>query len=178
MGGGGHSCRGPGERKADQLKGTSPHCRGPVIIPVMGADSTPYIPSLQGASDQLEALSQQWKLSISLFGVSLSRSTNKETLNLYSLLLIHIYVLEMTRGRPRRSAAERRYLPADCRLRESIHLPQAVPVSVDFLDENITPSTTPTDPETSPAREHRRWDGGLPANWSAASLRMLTEELV
>ena len=126
-GGGGHSCRGPGERKADQLKGTSPHCRGPVIIPVMGADSTPYIPSLQGASDKLEALSQQWELAVSLFGVSLSRSTNKETRNFYSLRLIHIYIFEMMRGRLRRSAAERRYLPADCRLENLFTCPRQCP---------------------------------------------------
>ena len=34
----------------------------------------------------------------------------------------------------------------------------------------------PTDPETSPAGEHRRCDVGLPANWSAASRRMCIEE--
>ncbi|KAI0234265.1 hypothetical protein LSAT2_015556 [Lamellibrachia satsuma] len=32
------------------------------------------------------------------------------------------------------------------------------------------------DPETSPAGEHRRWDVGLPANWSTASLRKRIEE--
>ena len=85
----------------------------------------------------------------------------------------------MPRGRPRRSAAERRYLPADRRRRASIHSPPAALVSVDFF-ENITTSasTTPTatDLETSPAGEHRRWDVGLPANWSTASLRKRIEE--
>ena len=79
-----------------------------------------------------------------------SLNMNKETRHFYSLPLIHIYVFEMPRRRPRRIAAERRYLPADRRRRESIHSPPASPVSVDFL-ENITPSTTPTDPEMSPA---------------------------
>ena len=34
----------------------------------------------------------------------------------------------------------------------------------------------PTDPETNPAREHRRWNIGLPANWSAVSLHRYIEE--
>ena len=65
----------------------------------------------------------------------------------YSLLLIHIYVLEMLQGRPIRSAVERRYLPADRRHRESIYSTPAAMLSVDFLvlDENIMPSTMPMD---------------------------------
>ena len=39
-----------------------------------------------------------------------------------------------------------------------------------FESFTTSASTTPTDPETSPAGEHRHWDVGLPANWSAASL--------
>ena len=67
------------------------------------------------------------------------------------------------------------YLPADRRRRASIHSPLAAPVSVDFF-KNITTSASTTDPEMSPAGEHRRWDVGLPANWSTASLRKRIEE--
>ena len=81
----------------------------------------------------------------------------------------------MPRGRPRRSTAERRYLPADRRRRVSIHSPSAAPVSVDFF-KNITTSASTTDPETSSAGEHRRWDVRLPANWSTASLHKRFEE--
>ena len=86
----------------------------------------------------------------------------------------------MPRGRPIRSAAERRYLPADRCHGESIYSPPAAALSVDFLvlDENITSLTTPSDPGTSPAVEQRRWDIelGLPANYLAASPCMRIEE--
>ena len=66
-----HPYQGPGgEWKLTNLK-VHPLTAGglwPItsINPAMGAGNTPNIPSLQGTSDQLEALSQQWDLATSL----------------------------------------------------------------------------------------------------------------